>query len=1165
MPSLTAPHRTERGSVSAAARSATSEIRGSAAWPIARSSHDAALVPVFAAERAVPAPRSTAWSAHDRSADEVSEPGTEDSIPTELWRTLPLAGVQEQLTLGERDAPDERHADMLADVATSADTPLAAKSIAGGRVSRTSASTRLLSGGEALPSSISSNFSSRFGQDFSGVRVHAGPSAASAARSINARAFTIGQDIVFAPGEYTLETSAGRHLLAHELAHTLQHRSEAGRDRHPTIMRQPMGQEPPESPLAQRPQDCPTYEMWISSFRHLESFRDSITGHEVLGRPAHREPLALGDPSPTDVDVAAGEVPFGDRWIDHPTGQWLRDNLPPELIRTAYELPADCADVALVLRHVWLAAHRRSETYPLRRSDTDLLQGRSVTIGVGAGSSERARQLSIHRVLQRIGSGWIAAMVQEYTDRSGRLLRSFGELAQRLHPGDLLVWEHRLGTPHHLGRVTGGHVQTVQSVHRAGSFRISVLQGNQPIYGGDVLEIEGQLQLEATGTDPERRRLAIAEQRRIEGERGEDHLRESAARRVERSSHSRPSDLSTGVWGWIDGPNAFTQLVVAGPPRSAGRPRTGRRGRRRVTDWLPALRRARTEYGLRELVEATLTEARSHLDGDEPIADEELRAVGAEIENRLHSLSVDQSAMIRLIRAFAGRTADGRRLRALSTGVRLARHDAPLREDTVAQKFDVIITAMQGHRPAAAVVRRQTQPQVVVANGIDETTMVALVRAAHATNLVAVFRQQLDHLDAQLAAGQFLVEASARALGRAAGERLWVLATSAVAAGGFGNSEHFDRLHLMRASVRRRLSAPSSSGPSAEVLQAFTQIDDELNMAGRGVTDLGVRGGDPSEMRVLITGFDPFTPGGVPDANQWNPSGAAALALDGCKLETDAGRTVRIESVVYPVSFAEFAANGGEGIVERVVGARVADFDAVITVSMNMSTGSHHPVEIEHVAVGVHALRSIQTHQRMPTERFPNMLIEIPPAARGRAQSVIESNADLEQIAEDAVEGPGSLAIDSAMRLRFPSTMDRDAAMALTGRGALAGSWLEGATDVVITDRALVSNIVATQIPSRGADDRANHVRWRIGNTTVAADIVEGPGGSFLSNEVAYRTQRALGVGLNPRAPASFHVHTEGAPSIASPGDLAATVRRRVISAVQQVVIATASASTGRR
>src|SRR5262245_26874431 len=62
--------------------------------------------------------------------------------------------------------------------------------------------------------------------DFGGVRIHTHAAAAHAAQAIGARAYTFGQDIAFAPGEYDPSTTRGRHLLAHELAHTQQERAQ---------------------------------------------------------------------------------------------------------------------------------------------------------------------------------------------------------------------------------------------------------------------------------------------------------------------------------------------------------------------------------------------------------------------------------------------------------------------------------------------------------------------------------------------------------------------------------------------------------------------------------------------------------------------------------------------------------------------------------------------------------------------------------------------------------------------------------------------------------------------------------------------------------------------------------------------------------------------------
>jgi hypothetical protein len=80
-------------------------------------------------------------------------------------------------------------------------------------------------GGSALPDTTRAFFEPRFGADFSSVRVHTDSRAAETAKSISARAFTVGQNIAFGTGQYTPESRQGRHVLAHELAHTIQQRS----------------------------------------------------------------------------------------------------------------------------------------------------------------------------------------------------------------------------------------------------------------------------------------------------------------------------------------------------------------------------------------------------------------------------------------------------------------------------------------------------------------------------------------------------------------------------------------------------------------------------------------------------------------------------------------------------------------------------------------------------------------------------------------------------------------------------------------------------------------------------------------------------------------------------------------------------------------------------
>jgi hypothetical protein len=83
----------------------------------------------------------------------------------------------------------------------------------------------LSSPGQQLDSSTRAFMEPRFGHDFSKVRIHVDAEAENAARSVQARAYTIGRDIVFGSGAFMPDTREGTRLLAHELAHVVQQRS----------------------------------------------------------------------------------------------------------------------------------------------------------------------------------------------------------------------------------------------------------------------------------------------------------------------------------------------------------------------------------------------------------------------------------------------------------------------------------------------------------------------------------------------------------------------------------------------------------------------------------------------------------------------------------------------------------------------------------------------------------------------------------------------------------------------------------------------------------------------------------------------------------------------------------------------------------------------------
>ncbi|QHT70500.1 DUF4157 domain-containing protein [Rhodocytophaga rosea] len=77
-------------------------------------------------------------------------------------------------------------------------------------------------GGSPMADHTRNFMENRFGADFTDFRIHTGSQAVQLSHQLNAQAFTTGKDIYFNEGNYSPESSGGKHLLAHELTHTIQ-------------------------------------------------------------------------------------------------------------------------------------------------------------------------------------------------------------------------------------------------------------------------------------------------------------------------------------------------------------------------------------------------------------------------------------------------------------------------------------------------------------------------------------------------------------------------------------------------------------------------------------------------------------------------------------------------------------------------------------------------------------------------------------------------------------------------------------------------------------------------------------------------------------------------------------------------------------------------------
>ncbi len=151
-------------------------------------------------------PKLTVGRANDTYEQEA------DRVADQVVSTLPSVGtdaIQSQL---EANAPSITPFIMRqGNESTVAPSPQVEKGIQQSRGS-----------GDALAPPLRQSMEQAFGADFSGVRLHTNSEASQLSQSLNARAFTTGQDIYFKHGEYQPDSSQGQRLLAHELTHVIQ-------------------------------------------------------------------------------------------------------------------------------------------------------------------------------------------------------------------------------------------------------------------------------------------------------------------------------------------------------------------------------------------------------------------------------------------------------------------------------------------------------------------------------------------------------------------------------------------------------------------------------------------------------------------------------------------------------------------------------------------------------------------------------------------------------------------------------------------------------------------------------------------------------------------------------------------------------------------------------
>ncbi|TKB53032.1 hypothetical protein [Ferrimonas aestuarii] len=198
---------------------------------------------------------------------------------------------------------------------------------------------------------------------------------------------------------------------------------------------------------------------------------------------------------------------------------------------------------------------------------------------------------------------------------------------------------------------------------------------------------------------------------------------------------------------------------------------------------------------------------------------------------------------------------------------------------------------------------------------------------------VPQIKQQLPHLlhpftteriDALSAINSSMNEQAYLAHADAEGNRLWKEAVTWV------QQQHWDDrpLYWSRLALRGELKQQSPQFRASPIQRRMALNAFELS--SRGISDLAFT--QHTDFKILLTGFDPFLLDRHID--QSNPSGLAALALDGKVIELN-GKTAEIQTVMIPVRFEDF----DDGLIESILSPYLStnSVDLITTVSMGRS------------------------------------------------------------------------------------------------------------------------------------------------------------------------------------------------------------------------------------
>jgi hypothetical protein len=347
-------------------------------------------------------------------------------------------------------------------------------------------------------------------------------------------------------------------------------------------------------------------------------------------------------------------------------------------------------------------------------------------------------------------------------------------------------------------------------------------------------------------------------------------------------------------------------------------------------------------------------------------------------------------------------------------------------------------------------------------------------------------------------------QAAADSVTRQKGSALWQTARTGVQGSStIKNDRPLYWARLQMASTIRTANAAwkQALAPSARQAAQESQLQ-ILERASRGFEDVSF-GSVPGQKKILVTGFDPFQLDS--QMRRSNPSGAAALDLDGQTLTAGTGataRTARVESAIFPVRFADFDA----GRVEQLIGPLVNGpnpVDMVVTISQGGTD-----FELEQYAGRRRSGGNDNLGQSFGTQNNP--VVPTYPGSSSPSSEFLETTTSAGM--RSAMAGPSSNV--AAGGQTFGVTTDPHV-RSLSSSGTVADK--SGAAAIAASDRS-----------------------------------VEGSGGGYLSNEIYYRAVAIVRGSAHASIP-MIHLHTPALDYTQATADFE-TRRTAIVQAVRQIL-----------